>query len=250
MKNRLFTILFLIPCFSFACAKKGIQIGHEHPEIEIEKCLKLSKKKAYDEAIECYEIFKSRFANTPYAQDAALRIADSHFQKKDYLLAADAYLDFVKIYPLHPKSDYAYYRAGLSYLKEAPKPIDRDQKNLEKAKEQLEIAKRHAFQGEYRSAIEEALTETNRRLAERTYYIGRFYYRTGEYLAAVARLEELNQNFPESPKIPKSLYLLTKSHLKLGDKDRARETVEKMGFNYPKDPWTKKAQNTYEEKTK
>lgn len=242
---RFFSLICLPLILAAGCAKERYQIGREDPDKEIQKCVKLSQKKLYAESVECLEIFKSRFPNTAHAKEAALRVGDTYFLQKQYLLAADTYLHFIKLNPLHPQTEYAYYRAGLSYFKEAPKSIDRDPQYLHKAKEILQEASKFAYQETYQKLIEETLLAIDERLAERLFYIGRFYHRTGEHLSAVPRLEEMVTRYPKSPLVPKGLYFLTKSYLTLGKTAEAQGVVGRLVTDYPNAPWTKKAQNDY-----
>ena len=234
-------LLLLLP----ACAQEKLQIGREDPSKEIQKCTRLSQKKKYNEAVECLEIFKSRFPDSTEGHEAALRIADTYFVQKQYLLAADAYLSFTDLNPLHPKTEYAYYRAGLSYFHEAPKAIDRDQQYLFKAKETMQLALRAAGGGTYQNLTTTALKEINERLAQRLFYVARFYYRTKEYLAAIPRLEELVERFPESSLVPKGLYYLAQCHLQLDQKHDAGAAVQQLSQHFPNSPWTKRAMSNY-----
>lgn len=231
--------------FLAGCAQEKLQIGREDPGQEIQKCAWLSKKKKYNEAVECLEIFKSRFPDSAEGQEAALRIADTYFVQKQFLLAADAYFEFTKLNPLHPKTEYAYYRAGLSYFNEAPKAIDRDQQYLFKAKETLQLARRVGGQGTYQDLISKALSDIDERLAERLFYVARFYYRTQEYLSAIPRLEDLVEQYPASALIPKGLFYLAQCHLKLEQKEEAGVAVQQLSQNFPNNPWTKRAMNNY-----
>lgn len=238
-------IPYLILLYFVACAKEGVKIGRENPEVEIEKCVALSKKKHYEEAVECLEIFKSRFPQTTEGQEASLRIADTYFVQHQYLLAAETYLSFVELHPLHPRSDYALYRAGLSYFKEAPKAIDRDQEYLLKAKETLQRALRVSYQSTYEELIAKTIQVIDERLAERVFYVGRFYFRTGEYLSAIPRFEDLLEKYPKAEVAPRTLYYLVRSHLELDREEEARLALQKMVEDFPENDWTKKAQRHY-----
>ena len=235
--------------FAFAllagCARETFDIGKEDPETELKKCVSLSQRKHYEKAVECLEVFKSRFPQTQQGQEAELKIADTYYNQGQYLLAADTYLSFIKLFPAHPQMDYALYRAGLSYLKEAPKAIDRDQTYLVKAVEQLQIALRAAPNSPYQEAIIRDLSVAQDRLARRIFYIGRFYYRTGEYISASLRFGELVGLYPKSPLVPKTLFLLTKTNLDLGRKEDARKAVETLLQEHPNNRWTNKAQGMY-----
>lgn len=244
LRFQIFGLTFLL-LLGISCSKDEYTIGRENPDQEIQKCIKLSEKKAYEEAVECLEIFKSRFPQTPLGQEAELKIADTYFRQEEFLLAADSYQTFIGLYPNHPKVDYALYRKGLSYFQKAPKAIDRDQQHLDLAVSEFEIFLRLFPNSTYHDLAEKALANAKKRLAERIYYIGRFYYRTKEYKAAIPRLEELVQKFPDSPRAPHTLFFLTRSQLALGESELARVAVSMMIEQFPNDDWTTKAQNSY-----
>ncbi|MFA4975018.1 MAG: outer membrane protein assembly factor BamD, partial [bacterium] len=108
MKLKLLTAVLTI-CAAAAmfsgCGKDQVTIGQGDPGDELSKCLKLSSKGKHEDAIQCLEMFKARYPQTRQGQEAELLIGDSYFARKDYLLAAESYAAFVKLYPLHPKVD-------------------------------------------------------------------------------------------------------------------------------------------------
>ncbi len=247
-KSTIFLALVLI--LAGGCAKQSVTIGRDSPETEIRKCTKLMDDKDFEEAIQCLEMFKARFANTAIAQEAELAIGDTYYNKKEYLLAAESYLAFIKLYPTHPKRDYAHYRAGASYFREAPKAIDRDQEYLEKAIEQLATVVRRYSNSAYFNQSMTILNEALKRVARRNFYVGRFYYRTGEYLACLPRFYIVASDFPESGLADRSLYLMTVANIKLGRLDDARATFSKMSVDYPSSKWTKRAEGKMKSATK
>lgn len=233
----------LILCVALSgCGKEDYKIGHGNPKDEIQKCMKLSEKKKFEEAIECLEIFKSRFPQSEFSREAELSIADNYFDKKEYLLAADAYQLFIKLHPLSPKVDYAYYRMGLSYLKETPKAIDRDQQYLDEAILHLTTTVKSFPDSPYHEAAVESLKDARFRVAARNYYIGRFYYRTGQYMAAIPRFLDVVNNYPETDLVPKSLYKMVISAGKLQKIDEAKLFYSKLSMEYPDNEWTKRAE--------
>ena len=243
--RNIFPVLAILWFLVWGCGKQTYEIGHEDPEVEIKKCIALSQKKLYTEAVECLEIFKSRFPQTQQGQEAELKIADNYFQQEQFLLAADSYQSFVKLHPANPNIDYAMYRTGLSYFREAPKAVDRDQQYLIKAVEQFRLTLQTLPTNTYREATQQALATAEERLAKRIYYIGRFYYRTHEYISSSLRFKELIEKFPHADLVPKTLYYLTESNLELVRLEEAREAVERLVTNYPKNRWTNKAQKHY-----
>ena len=175
------------------CAEKEPFNASLPPQDLYAQCETLQNKKKHDNAVNCFETLKSRYPGTAEAALANLKIGDVHFQKKEYLVAAETYRSFIKLYPAHSRLDYAYYRAGLSYLKESPKAIDRNQEYLDDAIRYFEIILKYYPQSKFYPINKEQWEEARRRVASRAYYVGRFYYRGGEYLAAIPRFTEVYQ---------------------------------------------------------
>lgn len=232
------------------CGKQTVSIGRDQPEVEIKKCTKLMDDKDFEQAVQCLEMFKARFPNTGIAQEAELSIGDTYYKKKDYLLAAESYLAFTKLYPANPKNDYAHYMAGKSYLKESPKAIDRDQEYLEKAIDELALMVQRYQRSTYFDLAMRDLNEALQRVARRHFYIGRFYYRTGEYIACLPRFEDVVVDFPKSEFADRSLYMMTVANLKLGRIDDARMAFSKLSVEYPTSKWARKAEKKMRSATK
>lgn len=218
------------------CAKEGYLSKSKSGDDAMHECQKLSENKEYDAANECFELLKSRFSGSQAAFEADLDIGDNYFRKKDYLLAAETYLAFAKLHPTHEKIGYAYYRIGLSYLRESPKAIARDQEYLTPAIHYLELAMGDP-DPQVQALAREKWIEARTRIAKRDFYIGRFYYKTGEYLSAIPRFEEVVSDYSGLGLDEKSLYLLAKSYRGLSEKDKANEILGVLEQHFPKSPY-------------
>ncbi|OGP08929.1 MAG: hypothetical protein A2048_02525 [Deltaproteobacteria bacterium GWA2_45_12] len=210
---------------------------------ELNRCLKYSTQKKYKEAVDCLEVFKSRYPGQDGAAEADLLIGDTYFRQKDYLLAADTYQSFIKTYPSHSKIDYAYYRSGLSYLQDTPRSIDKDQEHLDLAVENLEVLPRYFPQSPYAKVSEAALAQAKSKQAHLHFYVGRFYYKYHEYLAAAPRFEEIVTNYPYLGYDEKSFYYLVSSYVKTKKLDKAREAVARFEERYPRSKFLAKAKS-------
>lgn len=238
------TILSLAACAAIwqGCAKERVSVGKGDPAAEFKECLNLSQKGKFEDAIQCMEIFKSRYPKTAEGQEAELKIGDAQFAKKEYLVAAESYLAFLRLYPAHPKADYAHYRAGVSYFKESPKAIDRDQQYLSEAVEELRtVLVRHPT-SQYAEAAKATLDAALRRVARRHFYVGKFYMRTGEYIAALPRFKDVAENFPGSGLADRALYLAVAANLKIGRLEDARDSFSRLSMRYPSSKYLKRAE--------
>lgn len=238
---RLTVFLLLGLLLTGACAKNKYKLtGQESDEEAVEKCVHLSQKKKFQEAIECFEIFKSRFPESNYALDAELRIGDNYFQNKEWQLAAESYSLYAKLHPTSPRLDYAYYRAGLAYEKQLPKGVDRDLSSLPKAEDHFGMVFRRFPESPYAQMAQAKFDEIRARGAERNYYVGNFYYKFGEYRAAIPRFLIILQDYPGLGFDEAALYRLAFAYRKLGMNDKAKAAAELMQEKFPDSKKTKK----------
>jgi len=234
--------LFLTLALLSGCGKSNVAIGKGDPENEFKECMRLSTKGNFEDSIQCFEMFKARYPQTAEGQEAELKIGDAQFQKKEYLLAAESYMAFLRLYPTHPKADYAHYRAGVSYYKESPKAIDRDQGYLDDAIKQLATVLQRYPNSAYADLARATFNLAVNRIAKRYYYIGNFYFKTGQYLAAIPRLREVAADFPESGLAELSLYKVIEAELELGRFEDAKAAFSDLSIKYPGSKYTKKAE--------
>lgn len=241
MKSKILIVFGLLVLVS-SCAKEMPSIGGGNPEKEFDECLRLTGKGRFEDSVQCLEMFKARYPQTGLGQEAELRIGDAYFAKKDYLLAAESYSAFLKLHPRSARADYAYYRMGVAYYKESPKAIDRDQEYLEDAIEQLKIAVTHYPNSSYRELAAATLNVAKRRVAKRAFYVGRFYYRTGEYIACIPRFWDVVNNYADTGLAQKALYKIILANLKLQKLEGAKEAYSVLSVDFPKSPYYKKAE--------
>ncbi len=223
-----------------ACSgKSGISLARSKEQKDLSECLTLLQKKKHDKAIQCLESFKSRHYGQASASLADLAMADAHFDKKDYIVAAEAYQIFIEANPFSDRLPYAYYKGGLSYLKAAPKAIDRDQTYLEDAVRMLETVGRYYKASSEAQDAQTAYHEARLRLAKRQFYIGRFYYRYREYLAAAPRFQTLVTEFAGLGLDEKSFYYLIKSLQKTNQKELAVKYLDVFKESFPNSKYVK-----------
>lgn len=224
------------------CGKEKISVGKGDAAREFRECMRLSSKGKFEDSIQCFEMFKARYPQTNQGQEAELMIGDVQFSKKEYLLAAESYRAFMRLYPAHPKNDYAHYRAGVAYYKESPKAIDRDQEYLDDAIEQLRAVLRRYPTSAYAELSRATLHVALKRVARRHFSIGRFYFRTGEYLAAIPRFRDVAENFPDSGLADLALYRIIEANLGLGRFDEARMAFSDLSMKFPQSKYVKPAE--------
>ena len=98
------------------------------------------------------------------------------------MLAVSAYREFLTLYPQHPRSDYAQFRAAESYFKQKNSP-DRDQTSTGQALEEYERLLDVYPQSQLVEQTRERIRECRQTLARSHYQVGYFYQRTRQVLA-------------------------------------------------------------------
>ena len=147
---------------------------------------------------------------------------------------------YIRLHPNSEKLDYAYYRAGLSYEKEMPKQIDRDQSSLDKAIDNFANVFRNFPESPYAKLAQAKYDGIRTRLAKKNMYVGNFYFKYGQYLASIPRFLTVLQDYPELGFDTEALYRLALAYHRLGDKDKAQGAAQLMQERFPTDKRTKK----------
>lgn len=222
-----------------SCTKPPMLSTAKNAQEAYEECRGYTESHNYEKANQCFELLKSRYGGTIEAIEAEIEIADNYFRDKDYLVAAEAYKGFAKLHPAYQRIDYVYYRTGQSFLKESPKSIDRDQQYLDDAIHYFTLSMNDPG-SEYREIAREKWIEVRKRLAARTFYIGRHYFRSKEYRSAIPRFEEIVYQYPRLGFDEKALYLLGRSYLGLGKKEKCQDVLMVFDQHYPKSRYRKK----------
>ncbi|MFA7462718.1 MAG: outer membrane protein assembly factor BamD [Anaerovoracaceae bacterium] len=150
--------------------------------------------KKYKQAIEQFTRLREEYPLSQYAVLAELGIADSYYSSGDYLMAEAFYRDFITMRPTNDNVPYAMYQIGMCNYHQML-GVDRDQERTRAAKAAFESLISRFPDSRYAFMAEQKLRECRQRLAEHEFYVGRFYFRRGEYEAALRRFENVKRNY-------------------------------------------------------
>ena len=145
------------------------------------------------------------------------------------------YQRFLDLHPIDRLAHFAKFRIALCYYHQI-KTIDRDIEPVQKALSVFKNLVGEAPQSLYAQKAESYIDELKKKLAQREYYIGYFYYKKGAYPAAVARLDQLLKEYPESNQTNDALFYLGASYQKTGELDKAKSLFSRL---LKKDPQTR-----------
>ena len=177
---------------------------------------------------------------SPWARRAQLMSAFSYYVAKDYTKSIQSAQRFLSIHPGNRDAPYAYYLIALCYYEQIS-DVDRDQKITGQALTALTEVVRRYPNSRYAADARVKLDLVNDHLAGKEMQIGRYYERSGRWLAASLRFRNVVEGYQTTSHTPEALYRLVETSLTLGMQEEALKYAAVLGNNYPGSEWYDKA---------
>jgi outer membrane protein assembly factor BamD len=177
---------------------------------------------------------------SPWARRAQLMSAFSYYVGRDYTKAIQSAQRFLSIHPGNKDAPYAYYLISLCYYEQIS-DVTRDQKITQQALTALNDVIRRYPGTRYASDARLKLDLVQDHLAGKEMEIGRYYERSGKWLAATIRFRNVVDNYQTTSHAPEALYRLVEGYLSLGIPAEAQKAAAVLGANYPGSTWYDKA---------
>ncbi|MEA2560856.1 MAG: outer membrane protein assembly factor BamD [Acidobacteriota bacterium] len=177
--------------------------------------------------------------NSAIGREGLLLAADTYYQEggtTNYVQAEAKYRDFLNRFPTSEQAPYVQFQIANSLAKRMEKP-DRDQTVTRKALEAYRELMRIYPTSEYAAQAQEQIILVENNLAEHEFAIGRFYLRYGIGAGAVQRFEVLLSDYPQYPDRDKVIYNLGLAYDKMGKKEDADKTFDRLRTEFPQSPF-------------
>ncbi|MDD5544990.1 MAG: outer membrane protein assembly factor BamD [Acidobacteriia bacterium] len=235
MKNRWLVgvtiALMLVPlsgCLFFG-HKKNVAVAPttetEPDKILFERGVAEIEKGHYDVGRLTLQTLINTYPDSEYLAKAKLQIADSFYKQggtAGLVQAKAEYKDFITFFPNDPDAAEAQMKAAMTHYKRMEKP-DRDRTQARDAEEEFKIMLASYPKSPYAPEAQQKLREVQEVLAEGNFEIGRQYFIRRSYVAAVSRLQETLEKYPDYSGQDRALYLLGQSYER-SNNDRAAGT--------------------------
>ncbi|MDP3908004.1 outer membrane protein assembly factor BamD [Novosphingobium sp.] len=177
---------------------------------------------------------------SPWARRAQLMSSFSYYVAKDYNKSTQAAQRFLEIHPGNRDAPYAYYLIALCYYEQIS-DVSRDQKNTLLALNALNEVVRRYPGTRYASDARLKIDLVNDHLAGKEMEIGRFYERSGRWLAASLRFRTVVDQYQTTSHTPEALFRIVETNLAMGIPEEAQKAAAVLGSNYPGSEWYQKA---------
>jgi outer membrane protein assembly factor BamD len=197
---------------------------------------KAAAKKDWSSARQYYKRLVDAFPQSDHQPEARIALADSYFDEGgtgNWILAVSAYREFLTLYPSHPRSDYAQFRAAECYFKQKNSP-DRDQTATHQALEEYQRLLEIYPQSQYVETARERIHDCRETLARSSFLVGYFYQRTRRaWRAAISRYQTVVTDFPDYSRMDEVLYRLSECLAAAGRYAEALPYLGRLQSEFP-----------------
>ena len=176
------------------------------------------------------------FPQSEWAPKAALMAAYSYYMENYYADTIYEVERFLKTYPQHPRTDYAYYLLGIAYYDQI---IDetRDLKAIIKSKEYFEIIINNYPSTDYAMDSKFKLDLIKDFLASKEMYLARYYFDKKKWIPSINRFKTVIEDYNDTVFVEEALHRLVEIHYKLGLEEEAKKYAYLLGYNYQSSQW-------------
>ncbi len=199
----------------------------------------------YNHAVELYQKLQARFPFGKFSKQAQLDMAYSYYKQDETAASVAAADRFIKLYPTHPRADYAYYIKGLALFNQGKGFVDRyiprddSQRDpgaaLGSFREFSELVKRYP-NSEYVPDARQRMIFLRNGLAQHEVNVAEYYMRRNAFVAAANRARYAVENYQQAPAMPKALTIMAKAYKILGMTDLSNDALRVLEQNFPKYP--------------
>jgi outer membrane protein assembly factor BamD len=226
------------------CARNRTTADTAYVARDVNTLYALAKRRmdsgSYEESAKLFDEVERQHPYSVWARRAQLMSSFSYYLAKKYPEAISSSQRFLSIHPGNSQAPYAHYLIAMSYYEQIA-DVTRDQRITEQASASFGELIRRYPESRYAADARLKLDVINDHLAGKEMEVGRYYQRSGNWLAATMRFRNVVEKYQTSSHTPEALERLVESYLALGIPDEARKSAAVLGRNYPGSKWYHRA---------
>jgi len=230
------TLLLLFVVILASCRSQELIRPGDSLEVAYDKAYSLYEEERWRDAASAFEVVISIGRGTDFGQNAQYYLAESHYNNRQYLIAASEYERYSATYPNSQRRQEADYKAALSYYNLSPR-YNIDQQYTERAIEQFRLFLVRYPNSELIGEVGEKIDELRDKLARKKYEAAEFYMRTNQYNAAAVYYDMIIDRFPGSRYSERALVNQMDAYIKYAENSvaaRQEERFQKAVDSYEK----------------
>jgi len=225
LNSRLNFFFFSILIFSCNSYQKMLNSKENAPKLKAAQ--KYYDNGEYRRANRLYEQIIPSYRGKPQAQRLIYFFANSHYQLRNYYLAAYQFESFVKSFPKSEKLNEANFMIAKCYYMLSP-IYSLDQENTNEAMEKLQIFIDNYPNSNYLSEANSYIRELQVKIEKKDFEISKQYYTIRDYKAAISSLDNFISNFPGTPFKENALYYKFLSQYEIATNSIPSKKLERL----------------------
>jgi len=221
--------------------RESITGGKTPKEIYIEGQFQLEGGQL-DEAAKTFDKLQAAYPASKYSLQSKIDIIYAMYEKERFDDAIDSLNEYIKLYPNHFSTPYAYYLKAVSAEDKSKSILDeyitdnaeRDTSSVKNAfNYYMELINKFP-DSEYAKEAKDKLVVIRNILARHELSIAIFYTKINAHIGAVNRCKFIIEKFPNTPSVPAALHLMAYNYEKLGSVDLSQDASRVLQNSYPK----------------
>ena len=209
--------------------------GAQPDKILFQKATHEIEKGRYDVGRLTLQTLINTYPDSEYLAKAKLAVANSYYQEGGVsgLTQAEAeYKDFITFFPTAPEAPEAQFRVGMAHFRLMGKP-DRDLSEARAAEAEFKAFLEKYPDSDVMPRVKGRLREVQEVLADGDYETAKLYFDRGANRAAVSRLQEIADSYPNFSQADRALWYLGQSLERLHRGDEATTYYARILTDYP-----------------
>jgi len=238
----LFVSIFLSGCvFEKEEIRESVSKGLS-PKSLFDESQELIDAGAVDEAIRNFERLQAAYPSSKYSIQAKLEIVYALYKRERYDEAIDKLNDFIKVYPSHFSTAYAYFMRGVISEDKSKSIIDdfltdnaqRDVSSVRDAMNYYLAVIKKFPKTEYSDVAKSKMVVLRNTLSRHELFVAIFYTKKNAYIASINRCKFIIEKYPNTPSVPAALHLMAHNYDKINAPILAKDARRVLKESYPK----------------
>ena len=190
----------------------------------------------YQSAAKLFDEVERQHPYSTWAAHAQIMSAFNYYLAQQYNDAISSAQRFLTIHPGGDDAPYAQYLVAMSYYQQVA-DVTLDQTITQEASDAFNELIRRYPESRYAADARLKLDLLTDHLGGKDMAIGRYYERSGQWLAASYRFRNVIDQYQTTSDAPEALERLVECYLALGIPAQAWEASAVLGKNYPETYW-------------
>jgi len=228
-----FLTLLIVSLTLLGCSNAG-RIAYTTPQEAFGKGRALYEEGKYDLAIQYFQGVFSFGRTHQWAPDAQIYLARSYRKNGEFLLAANEYERFTKIYRADERLPEANFEWAMTYFDLSPESA-LDQSDTKRAIEEFELFMDRFPNNDLVDEAQKVIVELRSKLAKKQFDTAKLYERRELYEAAALSFESVFDLYPDTEFAQQALVGAMRSYIAFSDQSistRQPERLESAIKNY------------------